>query len=335
MDFDCNGLRVGSAMLLVLLLMSSAAAKKDTDPANYPLVAHIVSVSINRVHLISRESGSVEDNSSGHEYQTSGRTNGVAEQRSTELRIGKIIYTSEDICNPLRAGMDVPAGLNEKKVRRGLLFGGIPGAIAAAAAPKVQVVELLVGTKVCTLRVTGTKEAQAAVAQSEPDCGETTEEDARREAIAWANKHPEYHPTAENAQNVIGYMENHRLCPTQQNFDTAYNAVHAQNVQSATDATKTEPQQTLLMLDGRGGAFNHRFAADCPELGMAFPFERGQPDSQWAVALVNEPSPAWILFRTPSNDMHVVLAPESDVDSAARRACDIVKKPETATWVPN
>jgi hypothetical protein len=178
--------------------------------------------------------------------------------------------------------------------------------------------------------------AQAGVGQSEPDCGATTEEDARREGIAWASKHPEYHPTPENAQKVVGYMESHGLCPTQQNFDTAYNAVRSQqDAQSGTGAIKTEPQLTVLMLDDRNGTFNHRFAAECPELGMAFPFERGQPESQWAVALVSEPSPAWILFREPSSGMHVVLAPENDVDSAVRRACNLVKKPETATWVPN
>jgi len=178
--------------------------------------------------------------------------------------------------------------------------------------------------------------AQAAADQSEPDCGAATEEDARREAIAWANKHPEYHPTPENAQKVVGYMESHGLCSTQQNFDTAYNAVRSeQDAHSATGATKTESQLTVLMLDGRNGTFNNRFAAECPGTRMAFPFERGQPEFQWAVALVSEPSPAWILFRVPSSGMHVLLAPENDVDSAVRRACNLVKKSETATWVPN
>ena len=69
MEFDCNLLRVVLVMLLVLLFTSVAAAKKDTNPANYPLVAHVVSVSISRVHLTSRESSSVGDNSSGREYR--------------------------------------------------------------------------------------------------------------------------------------------------------------------------------------------------------------------------------------------------------------------------
>ena len=131
-------------------------------------------------------------------------------------------------------------------------------------------------------------------------------------------------------------MESHRLCPTQQNFDVAYRAVQSElDSQPAVYSTKSAPEETVLMLDGRGGAFNQRFAAECPEVGMAFPFERGQRESQWAVALVSQPSPAWILFSVPGNGTHVVLAPERDVDNAVRRACGLVKKPETATWVPN
>lgn len=207
------------------------------------------------------------------------------------------------------------------------------------------------------------KPAQGLPERSEPDCGATSEEDARREANAWANTHPEYHPTPENAQKIIAYMESHRLCPTQQNFDTAYNAVREQGArsnptpldqimpastdvgaptsaparpaESAAGPSKTKPQTTVLMLGGRGGTFNDRFAAECPKVGMVFPSERDWPDfPQFSVALVEQPGPAWILFLTNSKGMYVVLAPENDVDGAVRRACNIVKKPESASWVP-
>jgi len=69
---------------------------------------------------------------------------------------------------------------------------------------------------------------QVATNQPEPDCGTMTEEDARREGFAWAQKHPEYHLTPEKDQKIVGYLEGRGLCPTQENLDKAYNALQSE-----------------------------------------------------------------------------------------------------------
>ena len=56
-------------------------------------------------------------------------------------------------------------------------------------------------------------------------CSGMTEDAAYREAAAWAGSHPQFKQTPENAKKIIGYMDAHGMCPSQKNFDAAYEAV--------------------------------------------------------------------------------------------------------------
>jgi hypothetical protein len=94
-----------SIAITMLLLISSAWAKKDLNPADYPLTAHVVSNQSTRVRTSSYS-------------QKTGYANGVATQRSTDISIGNIVYTSSDeICGVMTVGMDYPALLEKNKIK--------------------------------------------------------------------------------------------------------------------------------------------------------------------------------------------------------------------------
>ncbi|HET9166100.1 MAG TPA: hypothetical protein VFP11_08890, partial [Candidatus Angelobacter sp.] len=89
-----------------ILLLSAAAWAKNNDPANYPLQAHVLKSSTVTAHT----RGKVRSNDG-----TVSRVRMTSTETATEVQIGKTIYTSEQTCSFLKAGMDVSAKLEDKK----------------------------------------------------------------------------------------------------------------------------------------------------------------------------------------------------------------------------
>lgn len=89
----------------ILLLVVPAWAKKEINPADYPLSAHVRSVSVTRMPTVGRVS-----NDSGE----TARVRAIV-IRSTEVRVCSTIYTSDHTCPALKAGMDVPARVADKR----------------------------------------------------------------------------------------------------------------------------------------------------------------------------------------------------------------------------
>jgi len=95
-----------------LMLVGIAGAAPDKNPSDYPLAAHLVSAVFTH-------------------------TTAPSNKRTTEMRIGNLIYVTDDICKWAEVGKDYPARLDGKKIH------------------------LLIGQeKVCSYRVVGTREAQ-------------------------------------------------------------------------------------------------------------------------------------------------------------------------------
>ncbi len=74
-------------------------------------------------------------------------------------------------------------------------------------------------------------EALAPVAGPAPseNCDQVSDSETERYAQAqvqkWYGRHPEFHPTAKNAEAIASYLDAHGLCPNQANLDKAYEAV--------------------------------------------------------------------------------------------------------------
>ncbi|HWG19808.1 MAG TPA: hypothetical protein VG225_04695 [Terracidiphilus sp.] len=104
-------MRLAPLIVVVVFVVGSAVAEKDTNPANYPLVAHVESAVFTH-------------------------TTAPSNVRTTELRVGKLIYVASSICKEAVVGSDFPARIEGKKIM------------------------LLIGDgKVCGYRIVGTKEA--------------------------------------------------------------------------------------------------------------------------------------------------------------------------------
>jgi hypothetical protein len=97
---------------VVALLVGSAHAEKNINPADYPMVAHVVSAVFTH-------------------------TTAPSNVRTTELRVGNLIYVASSICKDAVVGSDFPARIDGKKIK--LLIGN---------------------AKVCSYRINGTKEAR-------------------------------------------------------------------------------------------------------------------------------------------------------------------------------
>ena len=114
-----------SRTVVVFLLISVAAGwakSKDTNPADYPDRAHIISAV--RHHA---RTSSYDPTSARWSY-------GASNSRTTEIQIGNLVYITDGVCKQAEVGSDYPARLQRKKI------------------------DLLAGGKVCHYRIEGARE---------------------------------------------------------------------------------------------------------------------------------------------------------------------------------
>lgn len=114
-----------SRIVVVFLLISVAAGSakaKDTNPADYPDRAHIISAVRHHARIRSYD-------------PTSARWSyGASNNRTTEIQIGNLVYITDGVCKEAEVGGDYPAKLDKKKI------------------------DLLAGDKVCHYRIEGARE---------------------------------------------------------------------------------------------------------------------------------------------------------------------------------
>jgi len=116
---------------LTLIVTTFSWAKESTNPADFPLKAHLISTETTRSH-----GGGT---TSSYDYKTGQWSNGTVNQdslsRRSEFQIDNVIYISPSRCRDTIAGTDYPARLEKDR-----LF-------------------VLAKDKVCKMRISGTREA--------------------------------------------------------------------------------------------------------------------------------------------------------------------------------
>ena len=129
---------LAAALLLAVPVVAQQAAPQSAQPVAQPaaqLTGHILSAETHRSH----HSTSVYNPSTG---QTSSG-GGTSIERDTEIQVGNLIYESSQIHKEVQVGKDYPVTIETDK-------HGVPKKL-----------DLIVGEKTYTYRITGTREAKS------------------------------------------------------------------------------------------------------------------------------------------------------------------------------
>lgn len=109
---------------VILIAVSFCWAKNDLNPADYPLMGHVLSAEFHH-----SPNGQYDAHRNRWTY-------GAINTYSTEIQIGQLIYVSDDTCKFAKVGESYPA-----QIKKDWVF-------------------LLIGEKVCKYPVTGKRDSK-------------------------------------------------------------------------------------------------------------------------------------------------------------------------------
>jgi hypothetical protein len=144
---NLNEVNMKKAFAIVLLtaVVVTAQAQTKWPDADYPLRAHVRSVVSTTTHA----GGVIVDSSpiKTGEVRIPRQTSSSTTSDQTQIKIGSILYFSDDICKAVTVGQDYPAQISSQRI--GLL-----------RLAHQDVIKVLVGNKVCSYGITGMEELE-------------------------------------------------------------------------------------------------------------------------------------------------------------------------------